>query len=235
MMMNGAQEDAGMADRREMLDQLRRSGVTDPAILRAFASVPRDHFLEGGAKAAAYENRALPIRYGQTISQPTMIAEMLALAQVREGTRVLDVGTGSGYQAALLSVLGADVTTIEIIDDLAQSASLRLERLGFHVVSVVGDGSLGYPLRAPYDVIMVAAASPAVPPPLVEQLAEGGRLILPLSHRDDDDADLALCRRSGDSVTTTLHGLCKFVPLTGRYGHGPDEDRDHSGGSAGQR
>lgn len=204
--------------REALLASLRESGIDD-AVLAAMADVPRQEFVSEKHQHEAWEDHPLPIGSGQTISQPFIVAYMTQQVQVRQGDRVLDVGTGCGYQAAVLAASGAHVTSIEVREDLARAAADRLERLGYRVHSVVGDGSLGYPPDAPYDGILVAAATRDVPAALVAQLrpagtnpgTRGGRMILPLD--TGTGQVLVLLER-------TVHGLdrkdllqVRFVPL----------------------
>jgi protein-L-isoaspartate(D-aspartate) O-methyltransferase len=166
----------------------------------------------------AYEDRPLPIGYGQTISQPFMVASMLAEAGFTGDERVLDVGTGSGYQAAILGEITRDVVSIEIVPELALRASRTLSDLGIHnVVVVTGDGSVGWPDAAPYDVILVAAAAPRVPDELVEQLADGGRLLMPVGPSHGVQVLTRVTRRGERPQVERLDG-CMFVPLVGRRG-----------------
>src|SRR5437870_329873 len=166
--------------RRRMVDaQLRRRGITDERVLDAMGRVPRELFIPDDLRDLAYEDGALPIGYGQTISQPYIVGVICALLALEGRERVLDVGTGSGYQAAVLAELAADVTTIERVPELAERARAALVEAGYREVDVrVGDGSLGVPEKSPFDAIAVAAAAPTVPDCLYEQLVEGGRLVL---------------------------------------------------------
>jgi len=179
------------------------------------ATVPRHEFVPPESAFAAYEDRALPIGEWETISQPYIVALMTDAAAVHPGDRVLEVGTGSGYQAALLSHLGAHVYTIERNPALAQAARARLERLGYgeSVEVLTGDGSAGYPPAAPYDAILVTAAAPQVPPALRDQLADGGRLVVPIGSRMEQELQLIV--KSGDKVRTEALTACQFVPLIG--------------------
>ena len=195
-------------------EQLVPNGVTDGRVLRVMAEVPREEFLSGRGRRHAYENRALAIECGQTISQPLVVALMTQAARPLPGDRALEVGTGSGYQAAVLSRLVRLVTTLELEPALAERASETLLRLGFANVEVaVADGRLGWPAAAPYDVILVACASPDVPPALVEQLAPGGRLVIPVGSSADEHQDLRLYERRGDQMTSRSLFPVRFVPL----------------------
>jgi protein-L-isoaspartate(D-aspartate) O-methyltransferase len=197
--------------------QLRRRGVTDAAVLAAMETVPRHEFVPNELRARAYEDVPLPIGDGQTISQPYIVAAMTAALHLRPGDRVLEIGTGCGYQAAVLSQLAKEVFSVERRPDLALSASARLARLGYANVHVhCGDGTLGLPEFAPFDAILVAAAAPAVPEPLLAQLGEGGRMILPVG--DAEHQELQLVEKRGKALhKSTLEG-CRFVPLVGHYG-----------------
>ena len=211
--------DAAVA-RAEMVEhQLRRRGIRDERVLEAMARVPRDRFVPESLSAHAYDDGALPIGNDQTISQPFVVATICALLGLHGSERVLDVGTGSGYQAAVLAELAAEVVTIERIPELAERARATLADLGYGNVEVtVGDGSLGVPERAPFDAIAVAAAAPTVPPALFDQLAEGGRLVVPRGSRFGQE--LVLVARTPDGPTERTSIPCRFVPLVGDEGFG---------------
>lgn len=194
------------ATREELLATLRRD-VHDEHVLAALAAVPRETFVEPVDQPRAWENVALPIGCGQTISQPLVVARICELLRVRPGDRLLDVGTGSGYQAAVFAALGARVVGIEVQPALATQAARRLP--GVRVV--VGDGRLGWPAGAPYDGICVAAATEEIPPALLSQLAPGGRLVAPL--RDGGHERLVLARRTRAGVVGEDHEAVRFVPL----------------------
>jgi protein-L-isoaspartate(D-aspartate) O-methyltransferase len=200
-------------------DQLEARGIVDPELLAAFTTVERHEFVAGSPDP--YGDHALPVGAGQTISQPYVVARMTEIARPPEGWRganVLEVGTGSGYQAAILAELGARVTTIERIDELARGARLRLREAGYPEVEVVvGDGSQGWPSRGPYRSILVTAGGPSVPRPLMEQLdRSGGRLVMPVGSREHQF--LTLVERNGDDLTATDLEPVVFVPLIGRFG-----------------
>ncbi|HET7744846.1 MAG TPA: protein-L-isoaspartate(D-aspartate) O-methyltransferase, partial [Gaiellaceae bacterium] len=185
--------------RTQMVErQLRRRGIADDRVLDAMGRVPRERFLPEAVRAVAYEDCALPIGYGQTMSQPFIVASICSLLGLEGDERVLDVGTGSGYQAAVLDELAAEVVTIERIPELAEAAGEALLETGHDAVDVrIGDGSLGVPDRAPYDAVAVAAAAPEVPPPLYDQLASGGRLVLPRGSRFGQELVLVLKTEAG--------------------------------------
>ena len=205
-------------ERAEMLDkQLRRRGVHDSGVLSAMAAVRREEFVPKEFRQRAYQDAPLPIGEGQTISQPYIVAAMTAALHLTGSERVLEIGTGCGYQAAILSHLGEIVFSIESRSELASSATARLERLGYANVHIhCGDGTLGLPELAPFDAMLVAAAAPRVPEPLRWQLAEGGRLILPVG--DADNQELLCLERHGNSFETRTLEACRFVPLIGYYG-----------------
>lgn len=196
--------------------QLAQRGITDERVLDAMARVPRHLFLPAAARAAAYEDRALPIDAGQTISQPFVVALMAQELRLRGDERVLEIGAGSGYAAAVLSLLAAEVFTVERHRVLAETAAQRLAELGYgNVHVIVGDGTAGLPEHAPYDAITVAAASPWVPQPLRTQLADGGRLVIPVGGRDDQF--LLRVTRHGDETRVERMSGVRFVPLVGEH------------------
>jgi len=211
-----------VAARTEMVErQLRRRGITDERVLAAMTRVPRELFVPERLAARAYDDGALPIGHRQTISQPFVVATLCSLLALEGHERVLDVGTGSGYQAAVLAELAAEVVTIERIAALADEARARLAAAGYANVDVhVGDGSLGVPERAPFDGIAVAAAAPTVPPALYAQLADGGRLVLPRGSRWGQE--LVLVERGPDRPIERTSIPCRFVPLLGDEGFGDD-------------
>jgi protein-L-isoaspartate(D-aspartate) O-methyltransferase len=204
----------GTPAQRMVAEQLRPHGVTDERVLAAMVSVPREEFLAARMRRYAYEDRALAIECGQTISQPLVVALMMQAASPRPEDVALDVGTGSGYAAAVLSRLCRQVITVEREPALAERASETLRRLGYEDIEVaVGDGSLGWPPRAPYQVILVAAAARGVPAALVEQLADGGRMVIPVAVSDEEPQDLRVYTRRGDDVTYRSLFPVLFVPL----------------------
>jgi protein-L-isoaspartate(D-aspartate) O-methyltransferase len=197
--------------------QLRGRDIRDERVLEAMASVPRELFVPAEERRRAYRDAALPIGHGQTISQPYMVARIAEALAVRPGELVLDVGTGSGYQAAVLAKLGADVVTIERIPELADQARANFEAAGFPQVEVrVGDGTLGVPDRAPFDAIAVAAAAPAFPGTLYEQLRPRGRLVVPVGGQRAQRLEVIVRSPEGPAVVHSVP--CRFVPLVGEEG-----------------
>jgi protein-L-isoaspartate(D-aspartate) O-methyltransferase len=206
------------AERRDMVkQQLRGRDIVDEGVLRAMERVPRELFVSARERRRAYEDAALPIGHGQTISQPYMVAKICETLALRPGQGALDVGTGSGYQAAVLAELGADVVTIERIPELAEQARANLAAAGYERVEVVvGDGTLGLPERAPFDGIAVAAAAPGFPQTLYEQLRPGGRLVVPVGGTRAQRLELIVRSPEGPAV---IHSVpCRFVPLVGEEG-----------------
>lgn len=209
---------------RMVSEQLVRRDVADPRVLAAFGSVPRELFVPGDLAAQAYDDAPLPIGSGQTISQPYVVAVTVAALQLQGHERVLEIGTGSGYAAAILGTLAREVETLERIEELAAAAAERLARLGFTNVHVhPGDGTLGWPPGAPYEAIAVAAGAPRPPPSLLAQLAVGGRLVLP--HGSIEHQRLVrITRRGLDQLDEEDLGEVRFVPLLGAEGW-PERDR----------
>jgi protein-L-isoaspartate(D-aspartate) O-methyltransferase len=203
--------------RAQLVETLQRKGIRDLAVLRAVRMVPRHLFVPESVRHRAYDDAALPIGSNQTISQPWVQARYLELLSLGGRERVLEIGTGSGYQTALLAMLCDAVFSVERIPALAQRARETLVAAGIRNVTVlVGDGTLGWRPFAPYDAILVAAASPEIPAPLVEQLASGGRMVIPLGDRANQV--LTLVRREGDQLLTTTVADVRFVPLLGEFG-----------------
>jgi protein-L-isoaspartate(D-aspartate) O-methyltransferase len=205
-------------------EQLAARGIRDQAVLAAMRLVPRDAFVPEAQRERAYDDGALSIGHGQTISQPYMVARMTESLAITgdwpwhdQRPRLLDVGTGSGYQAAVLARMGAQVVSIERDADLADEARARLTALGYAVEVVVGDGSLGYGPRAPFAGIVVGAGAPAVPPALVDQLAVGARLVIPVGPKSSQR--LTIVRRLASGTETETGEACVFVPLVGGQGH----------------
>ena len=205
------------ARRRVLVERLREIGVADERVLAAVAAVPREIFVPQAFRHQAYDDYPLEIGEGQTISQPSVVARITELAEVGARDRVLEIGTGSGYQAAVLAHLARFVFTVERLPRLAEGARGRLAELGYRNVSVqVMDGTLGWRAQAPFDAIIVSAAAPAIPRALVEQLTEGGRLIIPIG--DLRRQELIRAVRNGDGCDESRHGPATFVPLVGREG-----------------
>jgi protein-L-isoaspartate(D-aspartate) O-methyltransferase len=203
--------------RGQLVETLQQKGIRDLAVLHAIRTVPRHLFVPESVRHRAYDDAALPIGSSQTISQPWVQARYLELLKLTGRERVLEIGTGSGYQTALLAMLCDAVFSVERIRALAQRAREALEASGIRNVTVlVGDGTLGWRPFAPYDAILVAAASPEIPTPLLEQLAPGGRMVIPLGDRANQT--LTLVRREGDDFRTTTVADVRFVPLLGEFG-----------------
>jgi protein-L-isoaspartate(D-aspartate) O-methyltransferase len=205
-------------DRQTMVDrQLRARDIADERVLEAMARVPRELFVPESERVHAYADAALPIGHGQTISQPYMVARIAEALALRPGERVLDVGTGSGYQAAVLAELGAHVVTIERIPELAESARASLAVAGYDRVDVrVGDGTLGVPELAPFDAVAVAAAAPAFPETLYDQLRPRGRLVVPVGGERVQRLEVIVRSPEGPAVVHSVP--CRFVPLVGEEG-----------------
>lgn len=203
--------------RRRLLETLRANGITDMAVLRAFDLTPRHLFVPSGLHHRAYEDMPLPIGNGQTISQPSIHARYLELLKLKGHEKVLEVGTGSGYQTVLLAHLAAQVFSIERIAPLLQGARDAIARAGVRNVSLLlGDGTLGWREYGPYDAILVSAAAPSIPQPLVDQLAEGGKLLIPLGGQDVQT--LAVITKQNGAVKREDILPVRFVPLLGTHG-----------------
>jgi protein-L-isoaspartate(D-aspartate) O-methyltransferase len=204
--------------RRAMVEgQIRKRGVASPRVLAAMMEIPRHEFIPAEFRHEAYADKPLPIGEGQTISQPFMVAAMTEALELTGSERVLEVGTGSGYQAAVLSSLVREVISVESHTALALAAQERLTDLGYLNVHVHnGDGSSGFPDAAPYDAILVTAAAPEVPPVLVGQLREGGRLVIPVGGQESQE--LVQARKENGELKSRVLFDCRFVPLLGRYG-----------------
>lgn len=204
------------ADDRERLvaRSIASRGITDERVLAAIRKVPRHELVPPDVRDRAYEDRALPIGHGVTISQPFIVAAMTAAAQIEPGERVLEIGTGSGYQAAVLAELGAKVYSIEIIEPIAKRARDDLVRLGYTNIALrIGDGFGGWPDAAPFDAIIVTAAPETIPQPLIDQLAVGGRLVIPVGARGDQQ--LRVVTRAANGTTSETLMDVRFVPMTG--------------------
>jgi len=210
----GAPDPTAEARNRMVEEQIEARGVRDPRVLDAMRHVPRHELVPASQRALAYEDRPLPIGHGQTISQPYVVAAMTDALRLTGSERVLEIGTGSGYQAAILSKLAKEVFTIEIVPELAQRARADLARLGFANVEVrQGDGWRGWPEKAPFDAIVVTAAPEEVPPDLIAQLAVGGRLVIPVG--GGREQQLMVVRKTPEGVTREVLFGVRFVPMTG--------------------
>lgn len=219
-MMSDIQAERFAVLRQKMVNaQLRGRGIRDERVLAAMGRVPRHLFVADEYQHSAYEDHPLPIGAGQTVSQPFIVAFMLEVLSLKGSEAVLEIGTGSGYQTALLAELSRQVYSVERIESLAQAAEAALQRLGYTNVSLMlGDGSRGWVEYAPFDAIVVSAAAPMIPQPLLEQLREGGRMIIPVGSPDAQELQLVR-KRDGGAVITNLEG-CRFVPLIGEQGYG---------------
>lgn len=203
--------------RRRLIEELQRKGIRSLTVLQAFDAVPRHEFVPTGLRHRAYEDSPLPIGQGQTISQPWVHAKYLELLELTGKERVLEIGTGSGFQTALLTNLAQHVFSIERIAPLAEQARESLRRCGIdHVIQKVGDGTMGWAEYGPYDAILVGAASPDVPQPLLDQLAMGGQLLVPVG--DKDSQKLMRIRRTESGYDRTTLDAMRFVPLIGEHG-----------------
>ncbi len=213
----GASADTFGGYRARLVERLRDQGIQDLSVLRAFSETPRHLFVPEAIRHRAYEDGALPIGAGQTISQPFTQARYLEALRLRGHERVLEIGTGSGYQTALLAHLASQVFSVERVRELAEHARLALRAAATRNASVLfGDGTLGWNAYAPYDAIVVAAGGPEIPTPLVEQLALGGRLLIPLGDRGAQT--LTLIERDAEGIKQTPLGAALFVPLLGEHG-----------------
>ena len=201
--------------------QIRARGIRDPDVLRAMEKVPRDIFVPAHLSAEAYLDRPLPIGHGQTISQPFIVAQMTEMLSPVRGKKILEIGAGSGYQAAVLSEAGAQVITLERIQVVADIARMNLHNAGYNDVTVIlCDGTLGWVDGAPYDGILITAATPAVPAPLISQLAEGGRIIAPVG--PPQIQEMIRLTKTDSVLSEEKFGSVRFVPLIGEYGWGED-------------
>ena len=216
-----SQAEDGLADaKRRLLERIKRE-ISDPRVADAMERVPRERFVSPGSRELAYEDAPQPIGEGQTISQPYIVAMMVAAVEVGRGDKVLEVGTGSGYQAAVLAELAREVVTVERIAPLAEAARTRLLELGYTTVRVeLAQEVLGWPAEAPYDCIIVAAAAPHLPRKLMDQMAVGGRLVIPVGGMQSQE--LMKVTRSTESFGIATLGACRFVPLIGK-GAWPEE------------
>lgn len=205
-------------ERRTMVaSQIEARGVHDPRVLAAMREVPRHLFIPPPYDRSAYDDSPLPIGNGQTISQPYIVAVMTELLQPQASDNALEIGTGTGYQAAILSRTVRRVTTVERIPAVAELARRNFAALNFdNIEIIVGDGTLGYPKNAPYDEIIITAATPDIPRPLIDQLADGGRMVVPTGARDVQE--LITLKKQGNSIIRQSHGGVRFVPLIGEHG-----------------
>ena len=207
-----ADERSSMVER-----QIRARGISNPRVLEAMREIPRHIFIPHPYDTSAYEDNPLPIGNGQTISQPYIVALMTELLDPKHDDKLLEIGSGSGYQTAILAALSQQVTSIERISSVADLARKNLAALGEkNVRIVVGDGTLGYPADAPYDGILITAATPAIPQPLIDQLAMGGRLVAPVGGRESQE--LVTLTRNTRGLVRASHGGVRFVPLIGEHG-----------------
>ena len=198
-------------------EQIIKRGISEPRLINALMSVPRHHFVPEDYKQLAYSDRPLPIGFGQTISQPYIVALMISELHLKGNENVLEIGTGCGYQTAVLSHMAGDVISIEIIPELARTAIQTIKTLGINNVNVIiSDGSMGFIEKAPYDAILVSAAAPEVPSPLLEQLVDGGKLILPVGSRVFQRLEIWSCNNLDYHKATGIP--VAFVPLLGKYG-----------------
>ena len=211
---SGSMDDEFQQARQRMVEiQIRRRGIQDEQVLNAMRLVPRHEFVPNGLKRSAYTDQPLPIGHNQTISQPYIVAYMTEALQLRKQDKVLEIGTGSGYQAAVLAVIVDTVSSIEIVEPLGKQAQKTLARLGYeNVLCRIGDGYKGWPERAPFDAIIITAAPPRIPEPLVEQLADGGRMILPVGEWYQE---LVLITKSNGKLSKKQLLPVRFVPMTG--------------------
>lgn len=219
ILRHSAPSEMDFAQQRQWMveHQLHEWGICDPLVLAAMARIPRERFVPESQRQAAYYDGALPIGEGQTISQPFVVAHMTEMLRLRGDEKVLEVGTGSGYQAAVLAFLAREVHTVERISRLAARAQAVLDELGLDTVHIhIGDGSQGWLAAAPYNAILVACGSPQVPPPLIAQLAEGGRMVIPVGPRGLQE--LVLVTKEADKVTQEKRAPVAFVPMVGEYG-----------------
>jgi protein-L-isoaspartate(D-aspartate) O-methyltransferase len=216
--MNHQPEDPYLPERRLMVKhQIEARGVRDPRVLNALLTVPRHLFIPPGYRKGAYGDHPLPIGHGQTISQPYIVALMTEMLDLSPSDKVLEIGAGCGYQAAILAHIARYVVTIERLPDLARFARENLESQGVRNVRVVeGDGTKGYPPDSPYDAIIITAAAPSIPSPLIDQLAEGGRIVAPVGTMEIQTLTKGI--KVQGKMCITNHGGCRFVPLIGEYG-----------------
>jgi protein-L-isoaspartate(D-aspartate) O-methyltransferase len=200
----------------DMISRLRSMGIVDENVLRAMVKTPRHKFVLKGLEHQAYDEKALPIGYGQTISHPYTVALMTQTLQIKKDNKILEIGTGSGYQAAVLAEMGAQVYTIEKVKQLGVQSRQKLEALKYHIISRIGDGSMGWMNYAPYDSIIITAGAPLTPEILINQLKDDGKLLIPIGNKEEQVLTLYL--KSKDMVKTIVIEKLKFVPLLGKEG-----------------
>lgn len=218
-----------VAYRRKLIETIRERGVDDLELLQLFDRVPRHLFLPEGVWPQAYEDRPIPIGHGQTASQPSLQAMYLKILRPTPDEKVLEIGTGCGFLTALLAMMADRVYSVERVRELSIRARRALDALEIrNVALLVGDGSIGWRKYSPFDVVVISAACPSVPPALVDQLSDGGRMLLPVGTREEQD--LILVRKEGESVREErVLDRCTFVPLLGRYGWGRETDTETAG------
>lgn len=205
--------DPYQAERQRMVaEQMTARGISDPFTLKALAEVPRHLFVDEGRRSAAYLDTPLPIGHGQTISQPYMVAFMTEIIRPRPGQKILEIGTGSGYQAAVLAACGAEVYSIEIVPPLAERSTELLRELGYPVQTRAGDGFFGWPEAAPFDAVVVTAAAEFIPPPLIDQLKDGGRMVIPVGTPFQVQTLMLVEKGEGKTRSRSLMPV-RFVPL----------------------
>lgn len=204
--------------RRKLVEELKRKGIHSQRVLEAMNMVPRQLFFPADFAQFVYRDAAFPIGYGQTISQPYTVAYQTELLDLQVGEKVLEIGTGSGYQAAILSALGVELHSVEVVKELLTAARQVLRNIDSSIKLYLGDGSLGLPAVAPFDAILVTAGAPEVPMAYIEQLKTGGRLVIPVGKGKDDQKMMRITRLNGQNTKTEVFGDFKFVPLIGKNG-----------------
>ena len=210
--------------RRKLIEEIRGKGISDLEILSLFDNVPRHHFLPEGVRPRAYEDSPVPIGFGQTASQPSLQAYFISMLKLTASDVVLEIGTGCGFLTALLAARCDRVHSVERIRELSHRARTALDAMEIrNVALLVGDGTIGWRKYAPYDVIVVSAGAPEIPQALLEQLAEGGRMLIPVGGRDEQELRF-ICREDGELIDEPVAGRCKFVPLLGSFAWDPDEE-----------
>ena len=203
-------------NRKKMVERLKEMGISDNKVLKAMGEVPRHEFLPSGLEFQAYDEKALPIGSGQTISHPYTVALMTQTLQVHKNQKILEIGTGSGYQSAVLTQMGVNVYSIEKVKSIGLQARATLHRLNYHVLTKIGDGTLGWSQYAPYDAIIITAGAPVVPETLIDQLSENGKLLLPVGDKDSQILTLFI-KEEGELHIFRIEEM-KFVPLIGKEG-----------------